>query len=166
MNSVAHCEMVDAAEELSGGQNVISNVQSAKQDWCPELGCRVNLVCGIGHDGSAKSAGPRKSYPNIARHLSRDTLPPGSTQAGHDSYRDHCDSSGSNTLMLWKFFIMDQGTEFGADFQPLCQSRGVLLVVTDWKRRGKIPSSSDTEPCSRWHSRKRAVWRPRRRSPK
>ena len=131
MNSVAHCEMVDAAEELSGGQNVISNVQSAKQDWCPELGCRVNLVCGIGHDGSAKSAGPRKSYPNIARHLSRDTLPPGSTQAGHDSYRDHCDSSGSNTLMLWKFFIMDQGTEFGADFQPLCQSRGVLLVVTD-----------------------------------
>ena len=27
--------------------------------------------------------------------------------------------------------IMDQGTEFGADFQHLCQSRGILLVVTD-----------------------------------
>ena len=27
--------------------------------------------------------------------------------------------------------IMDQGTEIGADFQHLCQSRGILLVVTD-----------------------------------
>ena len=27
--------------------------------------------------------------------------------------------------------IMDQGTEFGADFQHLCQSRGILPVVTD-----------------------------------
>ena len=26
---------------------------------------------------------------------------------------------------------MDQGTEFGADFQHLCQSRGTLSVVTD-----------------------------------
>ena len=26
---------------------------------------------------------------------------------------------------------MDQGTEFGADFQHLCQSRGILPVVTD-----------------------------------
>ena len=36
------CGMVDAAEELSGGQKVISNVQSAKHDRCRELGqlCR------------------------------------------------------------------------------------------------------------------------------
>ena len=27
--------------------------------------------------------------------------------------------------------IMDQGTEFGADFQHLCQSKGILPVVTD-----------------------------------
>ena len=27
--------------------------------------------------------------------------------------------------------IMDQGTEYGADFRHLCQSRGILLVVTD-----------------------------------
>ena len=29
--------------------------------------------------------------------------------------------------------IMDLGTEFGADFQHLCQSRGILPVVTDWE---------------------------------
>ena len=40
------------------------------------------------HDRSSESAGSRKPNPNIARHLSRDTLPPGSTQAGHDRYRD------------------------------------------------------------------------------
>ena len=39
-------------------------------------------------DGIAESAGPRKPNPNIARHLSRDTLPAGSTQAGHDCHRD------------------------------------------------------------------------------
>ena len=27
--------------------------------------------------------------------------------------------------------IMDQGTEFGSDFQHLCQYRGILVVVTD-----------------------------------
>ena len=40
------------------------------------------------HDGSSESVGSRKPDPNIARHLSWDTLPPGHTQAGHDSYRD------------------------------------------------------------------------------
>ena len=33
----------------------------------------------------------------------------------------HCDSSGSNTMMPRKSLIMDHGTEFGADFQHLCQ---------------------------------------------
>ena len=40
------------------------------------------------HDGSSESVRSRKPNPNIERHLSWDTLPPGSTQAGHDSYRD------------------------------------------------------------------------------
>ena len=35
----------------------------------------------------------------------------------------HCDAV--------EVMIMDQGAEFGADFQHLCQSRGVLSVVTD-----------------------------------
>ena len=37
------------------------------------------------HYGSSESVGSSKPNPNIARHLSWDTLPPGSTQAGHDS---------------------------------------------------------------------------------
>ena len=35
----------------------------------------------------------------------------------------HCDAM--------EVLIMDQGTEFGADFQHLCQSRSILPVVTD-----------------------------------
>ena len=35
----------------------------------------------------------------------------------------HCDAM--------EVLIVDQGTEFGADFQHLCQSRGILPVVTD-----------------------------------
>ena len=35
----------------------------------------------------------------------------------------HCDAM--------EVLIMDQGTEFGADVQPLCQSRRILPVVTD-----------------------------------
>ena len=44
----------------------------------------------------------------------------------------------STLLQFWlkhydamEVLIMDQGTEFGADFQHLCQSRGILPVVTD-----------------------------------
>ena len=33
-----------------------------------------------------------------------------------------------DTMEVW---VMDRGTEFGADFQHLCQSRVILLVVTD-----------------------------------
>ena len=29
-------------------------------------------------------------------------------------------------MTLWKFLFLGQGTEFGADFQHLCQSRGIL----------------------------------------
>ena len=38
------------------------------------------------YDGSSESVGSRKPDQNIARHLSWDTSPPGSTQAGRDSY--------------------------------------------------------------------------------
>ena len=44
---------------------------------------RFNQVCGNRHYGSSQSVGSRKPNPNIARHLSWDTSPPGSTQAGH-----------------------------------------------------------------------------------
>ena len=90
------------------------------------------------HDGSSESVAPRKTNPNIARHLSWDTLPPGSTQAGHDSNREIF-----TLRQFWlkhndaiKVLIMDQGTEFGADFQHLSQSRGILPVVTDLETRG------------------------------
>ena len=119
-----HFEMADAVEELSGGHSVISNVQSATHHRCRLQLCRSVAVstrlaaltrwkCGI--------RWTEKSNPNIARHLLRDTLPPGSTQAGHDSYKDLCHTAT----------ILAQGTEFGADCQQLCQSRGILPVVTD-----------------------------------
>ena len=38
----------------------------------------------------------------------------------------HCDAM--------EVLIMDQGTEFGADFQHLCPSRGILTVVTDLEK--------------------------------
>ena len=40
------------------------------------------------YDGSSESVGSRKPNLNVAPHLSRDTLPPGRTQARHDSHRD------------------------------------------------------------------------------
>ena len=56
--------------------------------------------------------------------------------------------------------IMDQGTEFGADFQHVCQSRGILLVVTDLETLvAKFRRRATWSPCSKWHSRKRAVWK-------
>ena len=50
--------------------------------------------------------------------------------------------------------IMDQGTEFGADFQHLCQSRSILPVVTEletpWQnsvveRHGSVQSGSSDD---------------------
>ena len=57
------------------------------------------------HGGSKKPARSRKPSTNLARHLSRDTFPPGSTQAGHDSRRNHYhnDDSGSSNTMQWMF---------------------------------------------------------------
>ena len=85
------------------------------------------------HHGSLESVGSRKPNPNIARHLSWDTLPPGSTQAGRTATETF-----STLRQFWlkhydamEVLIMDQGTEFGADFQHLCQSSKILPVVTD-----------------------------------
>ena len=56
-----------------------------------------------------------------------------------------------------KVLIMDQGTEFGADFQHLCQSRCILPVVTDletpWQnsiveRRGVLFKMAFQKACS------------------
>ena len=53
--------------------------------------------------------------------------------------------------------IMDQGTEFGADFQHLCQSRWILPVVTDletpWQnfvveRHGALFKTAFEKACS------------------
>ena len=59
-----------------------------------------------------------------------DTLPPKSTQQ---------DMTATETFATLRRFllkhsdaiIVDQGAEFGADFQQLCLSRGILPVVTD-----------------------------------
>ena len=47
--------------------------------------------------------------------------------------------------------IMDQGTEFGADFQHLCQSGGILPVVTDLETPWQ--NSVVERHGSKWHSR-------------
>ena len=83
------------------------------------------------HDGSSESVGSRKPNPNIARHMSWDTLPP--------RRQDMTATETFSTLrQFWlkhydamEVLIMAQGTEFGADFQHLCQSRCILSVVTD-----------------------------------
>ena len=63
-----------------------------------------------------------------------------------------------------EILIVDQGTEIGADFQQLCQSSGILPVVTDFETLWQCLSSRDMEPCSRVLSRKRAVWKCRTQS--
>ena len=91
-NSVVPCEMAAADGCCQMGKNAIPNVQSAKHDRCRELDrqqlCR-NVTVSIKFVASTLwKFGIRwieKPNPNIARHLSWDTLPPGSTQAVHDS---------------------------------------------------------------------------------
>ena len=86
------------------------------------------------HDGSSESVGSRKPNPNFARHLSWDMLPPGSTQAGHDSYRDLSNIatvSGSNTMMQWNFGSWTKAPNLVPTFNSSANSRCILLVVTD-----------------------------------
>ena len=84
------------------------------------------------HDGSSESVGSRKPNPNfctlsVMGHVTT------REHAGHDSYRDffHIARVLAQTHDDMEVLVMDQGTEFGADFQHLCQSRGILPVVTD-----------------------------------
>ena len=77
---------------------------------------RFNQVCGIdtmmfGIDWIEKTQSEYRTSSAMGHVTTR------STQAGHDSYRD--------------LFHLDLGSEFGADFRHLCQSRGTLQVVTD-----------------------------------
>ena len=99
---------------------------------------RFNQVCGIDTIEVRKSVGSRKPNSNISRHLLWDAIPQGSTQ-------DMTATETFSTLrQFWlkhfdamEVLIMDQGREFDADFQHLCQSRDILPVVTDletpWK---------------------------------
>ena len=43
---------------------------------------------------------------------------------------------------------MDQGTEFGADFQHRCQSRGIIPVVTDLATHGALFKMGFEKACS------------------
>ena len=104
-------------------------------------------------------------------------LSPGRTQAGYDSYRDdvlqYCE------FEFWlkhydamEVLIMDQGTEFGADFQHLlCQgSRGIWHpVVTDLEtpKEEILSVETDTEQLFKMAIRESVQhWKPQRRRPK
>ena len=94
-NSVMPCEMAAADGVLSDGQNAISNVQRAKHDRCRELGQQQlwrNVTVSIKFVASTLwKFGIRwieKIQSEYRTSSVMDTLPPGSTQAGHDSYRD------------------------------------------------------------------------------
>ena len=68
------------------------------------------------HDGNSESVGSRTPNPNITRHLSWDTSPPGSTQAGLDSDRD--------------LFHIATVPNLVPTFNN-CANPGILPVVTD-----------------------------------
>ena len=94
-------------------------------------------------------------------YLLRDTLPPGSTQAPQDRYRDLA-TLRRFLLKLYdamEVLIMDQGTEFGADFQHLCRSRGIIPAVTGletlWQnsvveRHGILFKRRPSTKCAVW----------------
>ena len=107
--------------------NVISNVQSATHDRCREPGrlrtrwkCRIRWTEKIQfeyrtssvtvHVTTREHAGRTRQQQRLLPQLRRCWL-------------KHYDAM--------ELLIMDQGTKFGADFQHLCQSRGILPVVTD-----------------------------------
>ena len=68
------------------------------------------------HDGNLESVGSRKPNPNTAPHLSWDTLPPGRTQAEHDSYRDfpHLETPWQNSV------VERHGALFKMAFEKAC----------------------------------------------
>ena len=86
------------------------------------------------HDGIAESAGSRKHNPNNSRHLPRDALDMTATET-FDIFRRFW----LKYYDAMEVLVMDRGTEFGADFQHLCQYRDTLLVVTDPETPWSIP---------------------------
>ena len=98
------CQMGETLFQMSRVRSTTDAEDSAGSRFAEMLPFQSSLW--HRHDGSSESVGSRKQNPNFARHQSWDTLPPGCTQAGHDSYRDlfHTATvSGSNTMMQWKF---------------------------------------------------------------
>ena len=165
-NSAAHCGMVHAAEELSGAQNDARLMPGTRLVAASPKCHRFIQVCGI---DTTEVLNPldRETPIRISHVICHGTrYHHGARRHGHDSFRDlcqHCDD-------LWlKHYdasgSFDQGPGHQSlvpDFQQLCQSRGILPVVT-WKRRGEMLWTRDMELCPRWHSRKHAVWKPRLR---
>ena len=69
------------------------------------------------HGGSKKPARPRNPSTNLARHLSRDTFPPGRTQAGHDSRRNHYHT----TTILAQALRCNGSFDHGPGFRIWCR---------------------------------------------
>ena len=89
----AKCSMPPRSCQVSKTFFQMSRVRSstdAENSASSSFAEMLPFQSGLRHrnDGSSESAGSRKPNPNIARHLSPDTLPPGRTQAGRDSNRD------------------------------------------------------------------------------
>ena len=72
------------------------------------------------HSGSSESVGSRKPNSNIAR---QDMTATETFSTLRPFWLKHYDAM--------EVLIMDQATEFGADFQHQCQSRGIPPMVTD-----------------------------------
>ena len=107
--------MTDAENSTGCGPGKVSRVQ-------PGLRHR--------QDGSKKPARPRILLTNVARHLSRDTVPPGNTQAGHDRRRNLYHTAMVLVQALRCNGIFDHAN-LVPTFQQLCQLRGSVPVVTD-----------------------------------
>ena len=78
------CQMGKTLFQVPGVRSTTDAENSAGSSFTEMLPLQSSLW--HRHDGSSESVGSRKPNPNVARHLSRDTLPPGSTQAVHDGY--------------------------------------------------------------------------------
>ena len=128
---------------------------------CPECEARTDAVNSAGsnfaemlsfqsslwhrHDGSSESVASRKSV-CIPKTQSKYCTSSVMGTRYHQGARrqDMTATERFSTLrQFWlkhydaiKVLIMDQGTEFGADFQHLSQSRGILPVVTDLETCG------------------------------
>ena len=139
-NSVVPRDTAAADGVLSNGENVIPNPWSAKHDRCRELGrqqlCR-NVTVSIKFVASTLEVRNPLDQENpirISHVICHGTR-------YHQGARRQDMTATETISKLRQFclkhydamevFIMDKGTEFGADFQHLCQSRGILPVVTD-----------------------------------